>query len=506
MLAPRSPGGGDRGAADASTAGARRIRRRRPTTAASRRRHQTRSARDERAGAAGRPTRRRRRSARTRRGSARRSSAAELAAQLTRSRDWRPPRRWRRRTAPAAALSLPVGPSRARRRRARRASTAQVRPYVERIIRARQFGQARQAANPNPTPPATRCRRGRSSSRCLSTSCIADYRAAEAATGIDWYWLAAIHLQETRMGRIIGTSSAGAVGPMQFLPTTWARCCTGDPTVTRDAIIGAAHVSRPERRTDRHAGRASRVQPERHVRRHGHGVRREHARQPEAVRRVPRVAGVLQHVGRHGSPSDRLLAGSAHRRCRATSPAIPKTPAEYGGRMADLLEISSRIIDSGVVDQPINRVTNELSELGDDLAIVESFSHCVAFDSGDGWCASTRRACTPARRCAPRCAAGDRPGRATSSTRTVTPITSAAARSSPPTHRSSSVTTNVATRLDRYDYTNNWNLIINARQFGGIPGELNLSIGEAQGGADGRHRRRPTLPAVDHAAALGDVR
>ena len=40
--------------------------------------------------------------------------------------------------------------------------------------------------------------------------------------------------------------------------------------------------------------------------------------------------------------------------------------------MADLLDISSRIIDSGVVDQPINRVTNELSELADDLAIVES--------------------------------------------------------------------------------------------------------------------------------------
>jgi len=30
------------------------------------------------------------------------------------------------------------------------------------------------------------------------------------------------------------------VGPMQFLPATWAKCCTGDPTVTRDAIMGAA--------------------------------------------------------------------------------------------------------------------------------------------------------------------------------------------------------------------------------------------------------------------------
>lgn len=66
------------------------------------------------------------------------------------------------------------------------------------------------------------------------------YREAEAATGVPWQYLAAIHFQETRMGRIVGVSSAGAVGPMQFLPATWATCCTGDPTVARDAIMGAA--------------------------------------------------------------------------------------------------------------------------------------------------------------------------------------------------------------------------------------------------------------------------
>ena len=66
------------------------------------------------------------------------------------------------------------------------------------------------------------------------------YREAEAATGVPWQYLAAIHFQETRMGRIVGVSSAGAVGPMQFLPSTWAECCDGDPTVARDAILGAA--------------------------------------------------------------------------------------------------------------------------------------------------------------------------------------------------------------------------------------------------------------------------
>jgi glyoxylase-like metal-dependent hydrolase (beta-lactamase superfamily II) len=52
--------------------------------------------------------------------------------------------------------------------------------------------------------------------------------------------------------------------------------------------------------------------------------------------------------------------------------------------MADLLDISARIIDSGVVDQPVNRVTNELSEVADGVAVVESFSHSVVVDTGDG--------------------------------------------------------------------------------------------------------------------------
>ena len=66
------------------------------------------------------------------------------------------------------------------------------------------------------------------------------YHEAEAATGVPWSLLAAINLAETRMGRIVGVSSAGAVGPMQFLPTTWEECCVGDPTDTHDAIVGAA--------------------------------------------------------------------------------------------------------------------------------------------------------------------------------------------------------------------------------------------------------------------------
>ena len=44
------------------------------------------------------------------------------------------------------------------------------------------------------------------------------YREAEAATGVGWNYLAAINLIETRFGSIAGLSTAGAQGPMQFMP------------------------------------------------------------------------------------------------------------------------------------------------------------------------------------------------------------------------------------------------------------------------------------------------
>lgn len=48
------------------------------------------------------------------------------------------------------------------------------------------------------------------------------------------------------------------------------------------------------------------------------------------------------------------------------------------------VDLSTRIIDSGVLDGPVNRMTEELSELGDGIAIVESFSHSIAVDTGAG--------------------------------------------------------------------------------------------------------------------------
>jgi hypothetical protein len=66
------------------------------------------------------------------------------------------------------------------------------------------------------------------------------YKGAEAEFGVPWQYLAAVNLVETRMGRIRGTSSAGALGPMQFLPQTWAKFGEGDINSYRDAIRAAA--------------------------------------------------------------------------------------------------------------------------------------------------------------------------------------------------------------------------------------------------------------------------
>jgi hypothetical protein len=68
------------------------------------------------------------------------------------------------------------------------------------------------------------------------------YGEAEAATGIPWAYFASIHLVETRLGRIRGTSTAGAQGPMQFISETWARYGQGDINDNHDAILAAARL------------------------------------------------------------------------------------------------------------------------------------------------------------------------------------------------------------------------------------------------------------------------
>jgi soluble lytic murein transglycosylase-like protein len=82
------------------------------------------------------------------------------------------------------------------------------------------------------------------------------YRDAERRFGVPWHVLAAVNFVETAFGKMRSRSTAGAQGPMQFMPATWrAYGLGGDVHDPRDAIMGAANYLRASgARTDlRHA-------------------------------------------------------------------------------------------------------------------------------------------------------------------------------------------------------------------------------------------------------------
>jgi murein DD-endopeptidase MepM/ murein hydrolase activator NlpD len=73
------------------------------------------------------------------------------------------------------------------------------------------------------------------------------WEQAGAAYGIPWQVLAAINKIESNFGQNMGPSSAGAIGWMQFMPSTWLRWGTdadgsgvADPWTPTDAIYSAA--------------------------------------------------------------------------------------------------------------------------------------------------------------------------------------------------------------------------------------------------------------------------
>ncbi|HEY8059720.1 MAG TPA: alkyl sulfatase dimerization domain-containing protein [Acidimicrobiales bacterium] len=151
--------------------------------------------------------------------------------------------------------------------------------------------------------------------------------------------------------------------------------------------------------------------------------------------------------------------------------------------MADLLALSERVIDHGEYAGPasVNRITTELSEVADGLAVVESFSHVVAFRTDEGLVLFD----TSLDSLAPACLASlrgwsDAPVRAivythghrdhAAGTRTYLDEAETRGDARPEIigHE------NVAHRFDRYELTDGYNAVINARQFGarGSPGQV----------------------------------
>ena len=82
-----------------------------------------------------------------------------------------------------------------------------------------------------------------SAAASIPANYLADFKAAGTRYGIPWTVLAAIGQVESGFGANDGPSSAGALGPMQFEPSTWALYGEGgnimDPA---DAIPAAARL------------------------------------------------------------------------------------------------------------------------------------------------------------------------------------------------------------------------------------------------------------------------
>jgi alkyl sulfatase BDS1-like metallo-beta-lactamase superfamily hydrolase len=144
--------------------------------------------------------------------------------------------------------------------------------------------------------------------------------------------------------------------------------------------------------------------------------------------------------------------------------------------MADLLAISRAAIDEGKgTDEtgPLNRINHQLSEIGDGVAMVEAFSHCIVFDTDDGLLAfDTSNEHGGAR--VVEAVRGWRPARFNTIVYTHGHIdhvggcgafihdaeTCGHARPRVVGHE------NVPARFDRYNLTDGYNKIINERQFG----------------------------------------
>jgi membrane-bound lytic murein transglycosylase B len=93
--------------------------------------------------------------------------------------------------------------------------------------------------------PAPRARPIRLGPAGPAATLLGWYRGAERRFGVPWHVLAAVNFVESAFGRVRSSSTAGAQGPMQFLPATWqAYGLGGDVHDPHDAILGAANYLR----------------------------------------------------------------------------------------------------------------------------------------------------------------------------------------------------------------------------------------------------------------------
>lgn len=163
----------------------------------------------------------------------------------------------------------------------------------------------------------------------------------------------------------------------------------------------------------------------------------------------------------------------------------PDTRQEHPvGTSPDPVELSSRIIDTGTAEPPHNRVTGELTQVDDDIAVVESFSHCWVIRTDEGLvCFDTSGAGSGTAVVEAIRAWTDDPFHSLVYTHghldhvggSGAFIDDALDRGEPrPTVLAHEA---VPARFERYRTTNGWNMVINQRQFGGVRKPVAMGIG-----------------------------
>jgi membrane-bound lytic murein transglycosylase B len=127
-----------------------------------------------------------------------------------------------------------------------RLARAVVERLRDRVRREAMETLAARAALVRLTPPTTRPLRSfRTGAAAPARSLLRWYQEAERRFGVGWHVLAAVNFVESAFGKLRSASTAGAQGPMQFLPGTWrAYGLGGDVHDPHDAILGAANYLR----------------------------------------------------------------------------------------------------------------------------------------------------------------------------------------------------------------------------------------------------------------------
>ena len=169
------------------------------------------------------------------------------------------------------------------------------------------------------------------------------YQAAGIQYGVRWEILAAINEIETDYGRNLNVSSAGALGWMQFMPSTWRAYGVDangdkvkDPYNPVDAIFAAARYLRAAGADQDIRARRLRLQPRRLVRRLRAAARPGHRRPAVEPRRLAH----RPHAGPLPDPGQGHLRRRA--RARAASACATATRRWSSSRPAAAGSASSR--------------------------------------------------------------------------------------------------------------------------------------------------------------------